>query len=131
LGLASTEVEEFARLLVTQVRDMAIEGCDISRHPDANGAVAQRWRRKIQAGDVDALLEEIIPDCVDSALFYLLQAIDQGELKISFTSSSGKTVELEQAGESEMSGWYMTTDGWRTTYSKERVNDDFADLELP
>ena len=57
------------------------------------------------------LADEIIPDCVDETLFYLLNAIDQGLLKLSFTTSSGKTVGLTEVGESEM-GRLVRGHGW-------------------
>lgn len=126
--MPSAELEEFANLLVKHVRDMAVGGCDRSLSPDANDAMAQRWRQRIREGLAAELATEMIPDCVDDTLFYLLNAIDQGILKLSFTSSSGRTVDLGEAGESEMSGWYMATSGWRSAHSKERVNDDFKDL---
>jgi len=71
----------------------------------------------------------IIPDCVDEALFYLLRAVDEGLIRISFSASSGKTVDLTIDGESETAGWFAGTDGWKEAYSKQRFNDDFADLK--
>jgi len=126
--MAAPEVEEFARLLITHVRDMAVAELDVCRRPTANGAQAKRWRQRLQTGQQGDLAAEMIPDCVDDTLFYLFNAIDQGLVKISFTTSSGKTVDLTEAGESEMSGWYMATKSWRAAYSKEWFNDDFADL---
>jgi hypothetical protein len=126
--MASPEVDEFAKLLITHVRDMAVAGCDMSLRTDSNDAMAERWREKMRTGKVGALASEMIPDCVDDTLFYLLNAIDQGLLRMSFTTRAGKTVDLTEVGESEMSGWYMATNGWRSAYSKERFNDDFADL---
>jgi hypothetical protein len=127
--MATPEVEEFAKLLMTHVRDMAISTSDMSLDPDANGPTAKRWRLKMQAGQIQGLLSEMIPDCVDNALFYLLYAIDEGLLRISFTGSSGRTVDLTEAGESEMAGWYMATDGWRHAHSKERFVDDLRETE--
>lgn len=126
--MPAPEVEEFARLLITHVRDMAVSELDMSLRPTANDAQAKRWRQKLQGKQAGELAVEMIPDCVDDTLFYLLNAIDQGFLKISFTASSGRTVDLTEAGESEMSGWYMATNGWRAAISKERFNDDFAGL---
>jgi hypothetical protein len=126
--MAAPEVEEFARLLIAHVRDRAVAECDMALDANSSDVMALRWRQKLQTGGVGDFVAEIIPDCVDDTLFYLLNAIDQGLLKISFTAASGKTVDLTEIGESEMSGWYMATKGWRAAYSKERFNDDFADL---
>ena len=123
--MAVPEIEEFAKLLMQHVRDEAIVSCDMTRKPDCNSVDAKRWREKMQFGSIDALLDEIIPDCVDDTLFCLLNAVDQGLLQISFRSSSGKMIDLVEGGESEMGGWYMGgVDGWRARFSKERFNDD-------
>ncbi len=126
--MPAPEVEEFASLLIAHVRDRAVAGCDTLLSTGSSDAMALRWREKLQAGRPVDLAHEMIPDCVDDTLFYLLNAIDQGLLKLSFTGSSGKTVSLTEVGESEMSGWYMATKGWREAYSKQRFNDDFGDL---
>jgi hypothetical protein len=122
------EIEEFAKLLMQHVRDEAIVSCDMSRNADCNSMDAKRWRNKMELGQTDELLAEVIPDCVDDTLFYLLNAVDQGVLQISSKSKSGKMVDLAEAGQSEMGGWYMMggTDGWRARFSKERFNDDIA-----
>jgi hypothetical protein len=124
--MAVSEIEEFAKLLMQHVRDSAIASCDILRNPDCNSVDAKRWRKHQQSGQTDDLLGEVIPDCVDTALFYLLDAIDEGVLQISFKSSSGRMVDLVEEGESEMAGWSAMggTAGWRARFSKERFNDD-------
>ena len=38
------EIEEFARVLIQQVRDTTIQSCDRQLQPDAGSAVAKRWR---------------------------------------------------------------------------------------
>jgi hypothetical protein len=73
-------------------------------------------------------LNVVIPDVVDDTLFYLLQAIDTGLLKLSFTASNGKVVDLPTDGLGELAGWYMGSGGWRRMFSKERFVDDFVDL---
>lgn len=127
--MAAPEVEEFARLLIAHVRDEAVGECDRSLNADANDLTARRWREKMQAGKFHDLALDIIADTVDDALFYLLHAIDQGFLKLSFTASSGETVDLTEIGGSEMAGWYMGTGGWRQAYSRQRFNDDFKDAD--
>lgn len=128
--MAKPEVEEFAKLLMQHVRDRAIADCDMARNSECNSVGAKRWRQKMQSGRTDEILAEIIPDCVDYTLFFLLNAIDQGLLRIAFESSSGKMVDLVEAGESEMGGWCMTSgaDGWRARFSKRRFNADDAAL---
>lgn len=124
--MAVPEVEEFAKLLMQHVRDKAIGSCDMLLDPSCNSVDAKRWREYQLSGRVDDLLREVIPDCVDTALFYLLKAIDEGILRISFKASSGRTIDLVEAGESEMAGWGAMggADGWRARFSEERFSDD-------
>lgn len=67
------EIEEFARLLITQVRDPAIAECDMELRPDVNSPVAKRWRKKFADGACRGLAIEMIPDCVDAVLGKLLK----------------------------------------------------------
>ena len=122
--MPSGEIEEFAKLLMREVRDQAIRGNDALLEPHARSPVAMRWR---QAGSPD-VVKTVIPDVVDEVLFRLLNAIDQGALRLKFVSSSGKDVDLTEEGLSELAGWYMGSDGWREAYSEERFVDDLADL---
>jgi len=122
------EIEEFAKLLIAHVRDKAVAACDLARSTECNALVAKRWRTRIEDHQSQELAFEIIPDCVDNTLFYLLDAVDRGFLKVSFTAASGQSIDLVEKGESELSGWYMASQGWRL-YSKERFSDDFKSLE--
>jgi hypothetical protein len=118
------EIEEFARLLVQHVRDEAIQSCDVQTRPDVQGPEAKRWRAAgVNRADV------VIPDVVDDTIFFLLNAIDQGDLHLVFVSADGTKVDLTEDGLSELGGWYMGSEGWRHMYSKERFVDDAADLK--
>ncbi len=70
----------------------------------------------------------VIPDVVDDTVFYLLHEIDDAGLRLTYTASNGKTVDLTEEGLSELAGWYMGSGGWRAMFSQERFVDDFADL---
>jgi hypothetical protein len=122
------EIEEFAKILVQRVRDSAIQSCDRQLQPGARSPVAKRWREAASDGEPGIIANVIVPDCVDETVFYLLQAIDQGLLQLSFSASNGKTVDLAAEGLGELSGWYMASGGWRAMYTTERFVDDFADL---
>jgi hypothetical protein len=81
-------------------------------------------------GNVDAIAKVLIPDVVDTVLSHLLYAIDQKLLRLSFTASTGKTVDLPEDGLGELSGWYLGGgDGWRERFARERYVDDFAGLK--
>jgi len=122
--MPTPEIEEFARTLVQQVRDAAIRNCDALLEPQAGSPVARRWKSLAESSD----LRTVIPDAVDEAVFGVLQAIDQGLLRLKYVSSSGREVDLTEEGQGELSGWYMGSGGWRAMYSAERFVDDFADL---
>ena len=121
-------IEEFGQALVRCVRDEAIKNCDRQLQPDAMSPVAKRWREILHSPE--DLAKAMVSDCVDETIAYLLQAIDQGLLRISFTSANGNTVNLSEEGFGELSGAYMGKNGWRATHSTERVPNDFSNLEL-
>lgn len=127
--MPSSEIEEFAKVLVQQVRDAAIQSCDRALRPNATYPVAKRWREAANGDGLRAIADVVIPDAVDEAVFHLLQAIDNGRLKLTFTASNGKRIDLPKDGLGELSGWYMGRGGWRAMYSKERFVDDFSDLK--
>jgi hypothetical protein len=127
--MLSPELQEFAKLLVQNVRDAAIKGSDINLKSGARGPVALRWRAASGDRSPEALARVVIPDVVDAAVFYLLRAIDEGLLTLSFSASNGKAVDLTADGLSELSGWYMGSEGWREEYSRERFFDDVSDLK--
>lgn len=123
------EIEEFAKLLVREVRDRSILSCDSQLKPESNSPTAKRWRENLTDASSAALARSMIPDCIDHAVFYLLHAIDSGALHLSFVASNGKVADLTKDGMAELGGWYMGSDGWRSQYSQQRFVDDFKDLK--
>ena len=124
---ASPEIEEFAKLPVQEVRDSAIRSCEISLRPSAADPIAKRWK-EAAARDPESFAKVVISDVVDDTIFQLLQAIDGELVKLSFTASNGKTVDLTAEGLGELGGWYAGIPGWRSMYSQERFIDDYSDL---
>jgi len=118
------ELDEFARLLVEQVRDRAIQSCEILLSPTARDPAAKSWREAVaNSSSADTLARIMMLAAVDSAVFNLLEAIDQGVLKLTYTSSNGATLDLcKLAG--EFAGWYVVdnSESWRHRYSKEPVS---------
>ncbi|TNV71589.1 hypothetical protein FGO68_gene15033 [Halteria grandinella] len=110
------------------VRDNAIGACDMMKNPKSKSVDVVRWRQMMKSDSIDELLKEIIPHCVDQVIFYLLHSIDQELLPLSFTTSSGKCVNLTTEGKSEMAGYCVSggglEDDWRARFSKERFNYD-------
>ena len=122
--MPSRAMEEFAEILVRQVRDAAVRNCDALLQPNAASRAAKRWRQSTVKSES---LRTIIPDVVDEVVFSLLQAIDQGSLRMKFVSG-GAEVDLTAEGLGELAGWYMGHGGWRAMFSRERFEDDFTDL---
>lgn len=116
------EVEEFVRRLVENVRDLAIRSCDAQLRTAAPSPTATRWRAAAQAAGSDCgpPAHVLVPDAVDMALGYLLGAIDQGVLQLSYRADSGEVVDLTKDGLLELGGSY---DEWVERYSKERYSE--------
>lgn len=122
-SMSSRQIDEFAKILVQEVRDAAIRECDIAQKPECQAITAKRWRR-LGAADAVPLMKTVIPDCIDEALFFLLHAIDQGILRLQFVTADGEVVDLSRDGKGEMAGWYAGgSEGWLAMYSKERFSD--------
>jgi hypothetical protein len=123
------ELDEFAKAIVERVRDAAIQSND--RALTANHVIAKRWKEAAASGSPEAFAKVLIPDIVDSTISHLLNAIDQELLRLLFTASNGKLLDLTSVAEEsgELSGWYKGGGGWIEKYSKERIIDDFADLK--
>jgi hypothetical protein len=126
--MPSPEIEEFAKLLLQKVRDVAIRDCGVALRPNAAGPVFKRWKEAAHNGNLESIVRTVVPDIVDNTVFHLLDAIDNRLLKLSFTAANGKRVDLPTDGLGELAGWYIGTGGWRALYSQERFVDDFADL---
>jgi hypothetical protein len=124
--MPSPDIEEFAKILVQQIRDEAIGSNDRDLHPEARSLIARRWRK---SGFPPEAIAMVIPDVVDTAIFCLLQAIDEGQLRLKFIASSGREVDLTTDGQGELAGWYLGSDGWLEKYAKERYANDLAYLD--
>lgn len=122
--MTTAPLDDFAARLVRLVRDAAIKSCDRS-FASPSSPVGKRWQGATARND---LAHAMISDCVDETIFWLLQVIDQEELKLVYMSDQGENVDLCQDGQGELSGWYMGSGGWRSRYSAQRYQDDFGDL---
>jgi hypothetical protein len=122
------EIEEFAKIVIEHVRDAAIHSCDQNLQSGVENPIAKRWREAL-GNRPESLAKLLIPDIVDSAISHLLGAIDQEVLRLSFTSSSNRSVDLVGEGLGELSGWYKGSGGWCEKYSKQRMVNDLSDLD--
>ncbi len=124
-----TDIEEFGRLLIKQVRDQAIANCDRRLQARRTDPISKRWQAALSTRSSEEILKVAIPDIVDTVIAELLRGIDQETLPLAFTASNGATVDLSRDGLGELCGWFMGE--WRFRHSDERVVDDFADLRGP
>jgi hypothetical protein len=126
------ELEEFAQVLVKNVRDEAIRACDQMLQQEGRTATAKRWRVSRELPP-DEFAKVLIADVVDETLVCLLDAIDQELLRLSFTTSDGTSLDLTTVAtvSGELTGWYAGGGGggWCERFSKERYIDDLADLK--
>ena len=131
--MENSAIDEFGKLLVEKVRDVVIQSCDRGLGPDAHSVVAKRWRKVMRHATPESFAKEIIPDIVDDTISVLLDAIDQELLQLSFTASTGETVDLVSVARSdgELSGSYGpgTSSGWVAQHSKERFAHDLYDID--
>jgi hypothetical protein len=101
--------------------------------PDAGSVVAKRWREVMRHTTPESFAKEIIPDIVDDTICGLLFAIDQELLQLSFTASTGETLNLISVARNygELCGSYGpgTSFGWVAQHSKERFSCDLFDLD--
>jgi hypothetical protein len=121
-------IQEFAKALIENVRDAAIQNSDMVLRPDVTFSTAKRWREAARNLTAEDFAKVVIPDVVDKTIASLLRAIDEGSLKLHFSTSDGRIVDLEDEGLSELTGWFMGSGGWREQFSRERFVDDFKDL---
>ncbi len=127
--MLASEAEVFGKALIEEVRDDAIRNCDLLVRPDSVDATEKRWRST--GADLESTANVMIPDVVDQVIFCLLDAIDNGRLKLAYTApGAAETVDLEGVGAGEMAGEFIRTEGWRARYAKVRYFDDFGDLKL-
>jgi hypothetical protein len=123
------EIEEFAKVLVRHVRDAAIQASDQVLSAKAQHATAKRWAKAARELPPTDFARVLIPDIVDTTIFYLLDAIDQEVLKLNYTANHGKVVDLAQQGRGELAGWFVGDESWRDRYSQERFVDDSGPAE--
>lgn len=124
--LMDRELERFAELLVTRVRDASVRSVD--RMATVSGPLGDRWREAAQLGTPEAL-HELIPDIVDEVVFKLLDAFDNDLVPLAWLTDNGDAVGLSELGLGEMGGSYAGGE-WRRRYSSERWADLFSELEL-
>jgi hypothetical protein len=122
--MPSQSIELFGETLVKLVRDAAIRNCTARLAGNAKSPIAIRWREVTSETGVSPVSDIVVSDCVDEAIFCLLDAIDSGGLRLSVTGADGAVTDLTFEGLGELAGWYLGADSWRRKYSSHPVEND-------
>jgi hypothetical protein len=124
--MQGSKIDVFAEVLVRLVRDRAIRNCRTRLTPDTRSPIGKHWVSVVSAGNLEQIGDAIIPDCIDESIFCLLNAIDEGGLRLTFTEPDDQKVDLSVDGLGELAGWYMGGESWRERFSQERINNYLA-----
>ena len=116
-------LESFGRVLIREVRDVAVEHCDALF--GWRGAPSEHWRAVAQEMSAEDAVRELIPDIVDHTLSDLLSAIDDGRLRISWAPPGSQPEDLTEVGLGELEGCLADTsqDGWLARFAGQRFHD--------
>ena len=72
--MKGSATDELVKALIENVRDRAIDSCEVLLSETARGQRAARWRASAVGGRADP--HRMIADCVDDVVFHVLDAID-------------------------------------------------------
>jgi hypothetical protein len=92
--------------------------------------IGERWDMALKNATAREALTTLLPDIVDETIFALLDAIDNGVLRLTYASSAGDSIDLTDSALGEMAGWFMGNDGWRNHYCQERFFDDSRNFTI-
>ena len=124
-------IEEFGERLARHARDGAIWSSNLPLIPDRQTKDALRWRAAAAAAGGQVPASIVISESVDSAVSATLWAVGQELLCLSLITEHGQTLYLPRDGDMDMNGWYGSVPGWRTWYSKERIDDRYDLAHIP
>jgi hypothetical protein len=119
--MAGEIIEAFAKALIEEVRDPAIEECD--RNLRDQSALGRHWRETAARMTTEEALHELLPDVVDATIEQLLYALDDGRISLYFGDEGAARQELVDLGNGELLGWYANESEWLTRYSKRRFHN--------
>lgn len=125
------EIARFAQRLIELVRDRAIDDCDQLASGRIRGAQGAAWREALSSAHARQAVELLLPDIVDTTLFELLNAVDNGELSLGWRIEDGSWVPLDELGRGEMGGLLMKgAGGWLEAFSRQRHFDHLSGIGL-
>lgn len=120
--MGQSNVDEFAEALISTVRDRSVNSFDGILVRNMRSETTKKYVQEF-GENLESAIHNVIPDIVDTTLFYLLQAIDSGDLCLYYKSKDGEVIDLDAEGLGELAGNYLSDDaeGWRQRFSRSRV----------
>ena len=118
----NSDVEEFAKNLIEAVRDRAVDSFDGILVRNMNSETTRKYVEEF-GENMESSIRNVIPDIVDTTIFYLLKAIDNQDIALFYGKQNAELVDLEADGMGELAGNYVAddADGWRQRFSRSRV----------
>ncbi len=121
------KLNEFAKKIVNNIRDQAIEECDANlSFTNLDNPITKRWYDAMQKGDFKEFAKNIIADAVDSALFHVLHSVDYEDFDIAYKIDDVK-YELGKEYSGELAGYYMGS--WVQEFSQQRYYNDLPNYD--
>ena len=104
--MTTSDQGAFGELIVSQIRDRAISSAQVPLQSNAHGPTAVRYREAAKvAGHIPP--EMLIVNAVDTAIFYLMKLIEDGDLRLEMVSSdTGEATQVDPEP-GELAGWYL------------------------
>lgn len=107
----------FGKLLIEQARDPAIEQYEKIISGQMRGVYAEKTHHKIRSafnGQQLEILQELLPDIVDTAIAHIFWMIDQQWIDISFQTDTEMIDSLRHISDGVEGDFY----GWISQFSK-------------
>jgi len=115
-------LDGFAQTMMRSVRDRSIDEMDLFNSGRMEQSVPTLWSHVATTPEIREALTQLIPQIVDTAIYFFLDAIDNGELRLAVRSRSGDYLDLMELGHGGLAGWPMggEPDSWRARFSERR-----------
>jgi hypothetical protein len=119
--MATTPLEDFGRLLITRVRDEAIEQWDMILDGRMKDEDSQRLHRELRSQPAVAeALARRVPEIVDTTLHHLLWTLEQARsIEVTVHGSEGSVREISKESDG-LPGELYGPDGWIARFSQQR-----------
>lgn len=117
-------LEKFGQILMTEVRDEAIEKYEMIVSGRMKSTPAIEFNKKLSALSDDqlSLIREVVVNSIDDVIHNFLWMIEQHEDDVELTCSEGASKANMNEVSDGLSGEIYTDDGWIALFSKYKEN---------